>query len=140
MKIRGIIFISILLLTGCASFKPPWPLDSYKTVKTCETKNLKLTFLIKGADASSADDIFIRELIIKAKLRHEEYGKIQIWLYYPKRSAPEVRTLPEYPPEKIYVQMEFGEKRGKTKNFLKIWKQFLTADRLTFIENCVYEF
>ena len=136
----AIFFFIVALFAGCATFKPPWSLDLYHTVKTCKTTGLKLTFMVQGSNTNSADDIFIHELTIKANLKHEEYGKIQIWLYYPKMNASEIRTLPEYPPEKIVIQTEFGEKRGETENFLEIWKQFMTPDRLTFIENCVYGF
>ena len=141
MKIKlGLILILAALLAGCANFKPPWPLDSYQTIKTCQTKDLKLTFLVRGSEKNSPDDIFVHELTIKANLEDDKYGRVQIWLYYPPMSASEIRMLPEYPPEKIVVQTEFGEKIDKTKNFLEIWKQFITIDRLTFIENCVYGF
>ena len=136
------LFCFALILSGCATFNPPWPIDEYRTVKKCRNKDktLKISFLLPKQNEVRENSIFTDELTVRTELDHENYGKVVIWLYYEKMEAGKERTFPEHLPEKIEVQTIFGKRKEEAANYQDLWKKFMKTEYLTLIENCVYGF
>lgn len=153
VKLGAVLFLTALLGYGCGTFKPPWPTDSlrpvepFQMVKSCNLeKDSKLLFFVLNPSENPETDIFTKKLIAGAKLQHETYGHVKIWLHYPEVSEANARTFPESLPSLIIIETQQGiktinlKKKDGLENFYGLWKEFLTPNRLTFIENCVYGF
>lgn len=138
MKNIVLFTCSVLLLAGCGTFKPPWPMDSFQKVKSCQNEEFKITFFVTEPSVGNDNDIFTKELRIKINLGHEKYGKITIWLHYPKAEPPYERILPETLPEKIVILTNFGPMEKSPKDYFDTWKEIITPNGLSFVENCLY--
>ena len=109
-------------------------------------KDSKLLFFVSNPSENPETDIFTKKLIAGAELRHEIYGRVKIWLHYPEVNEANARIFPESLPSLIIIETPQGtktinlKKKGAIEDFYGLWKEFITPNRLTFIENCVYGF
>ena len=141
MRILLKFTVGALLLVSCTTIKPSWSIADFKLVKQCEKRGeIELRFFVKKPSGNTLEDLATREVMVEARLTKWRFFVKTFVLHYKAVPQKKARALPEAIPDKIEMFSMFGPVLIKKSpgELQEKSRSLTTAERLTFIEKCLY--